>query len=131
MKTNSKKNKINYVELVLIYLLSPCCIPIITLITFAFGASWDRHHTSGLTLTALLLSIISVTGYLLAYKRHRNIYPLLIAAISGLGIFYHYIQGGSKNTILFQYLGMVGFLIAMILNFYRSKLHGIKSIKNV
>jgi len=126
----SKLNKIRIIEIILIYILTPCCIPIFTLVAFALGWGSYRYYNERVTLILLLMTISTIIGYLISYLRHRNIYPLLIAIASGITIFLSYGFGNNRNSVFFLYAGMVGFLFAMIVNFYKSKMYGLKKTNN-
>lgn len=121
-------NKFKIPEIVLIYILSPCCIPIFTLITFALGYGNYRYYNEWGTSILLIMSFSSILGYLISYLRHRNIYPLLIAIISGLTIFLSYHLENNRTSLFLLYTGMVGFLMAMIMNFYKSKMHKTRNV---
>lgn len=65
--------------------------------------------------------LISITGLIISYRKHRFIYPVLIAVPNALIILYSYFY---SNNLYFIYIGMFGVLIATGLNYYRNKLHG-------
>ncbi|HCS19165.1 MAG TPA: hypothetical protein DIW47_01145 [Bacteroidetes bacterium] len=124
MKGNSHLDQFGTAGLFLTALFSPCCFPL-----FAFAASaaglgsfelfggWTMWVFEGMVLLAL-------GGLYLSYRRHRCLYPLLVAIPGGLLIFYGYHITTSEHWAYFLYTGMFGLLAATIWNYRRNKLHG-------
>lgn len=68
--------------------------------------------------------VVSLIGFYISYRRHRCMYPLVIAIPSALLIFLSYHFDFGKHWIYFQYVGMLGLLVATIVNIRRTRLHG-------
>lgn len=114
-------DKLGTAGLFITAILSPCCFPL-----FAFGASalglgsfelfggWAMYVFIGMV-------IISIAGFVISYRKHQCLYPLLIAIPSAISIFYGFF---SLNISPWIYIGMFGMLAATIVNYYRNRLHG-------
>jgi hypothetical protein len=114
-------DKLGTAGLFITAILSPCCFPL-----FAFGASalglgsfelfggWAMYIFMGMV-------IISIVGFVISYRKHRCLYPLLLAIPSAISIFYGFF---SLNITPWIYIGMFGMLAATIVNYYRNRLHG-------
>jgi len=68
--------------------------------------------------------IVAIFGLYISYRKHKCLYPLLVAIPSGLLIFYGYHFNGSDYWTYFLYAGMFGLLAATIWNYRRNKIHG-------
>ena len=126
MKKNLTNNidKFGTVGLFLTVIFSPCCFPI-----FAFGASalglGSFELFGGWTMWIFqIMVLVSLIGLYISYRKHRCMYPLLVAVPSGIMIFYAYHFNNGDNWIYFLYVGMFGLLIATVWNYRRNKLHG-------
>lgn len=126
MKKNLTNNidKFGTVGLFLTAIFSPCCFPI-----FAFGASalglGSFELFGGWTMWIFqIMVLVSLIGLYISYRKHRCMYPLLVAVPSGIMIFYVYHFNNGDNWIYFLYVGMFGLLIATVWNYRRNKLHG-------
>ncbi len=126
MKKNLTNNidKFGTVGLFLTAIFSPCCFPI-----FAFGASalglGSFELFGGWTMWIFqIMVLVSLIGLYISYRKHRCMYPLLVAVPSGIMIFYAYHFNNGDNWIYFLYVGMFGLLIATVWNYRRNKLHG-------
>lgn len=114
-------DKLGTAGLFITAILSPCCFPL-----FAFGASalglgsfelfggWAMYVFIGMV-------IISIAGFVISYRKHQCLYPLLIAIPSAISIFYGFF---SLNISPWIYIGMFGMLAATTVNYYRNRLHG-------
>lgn len=117
-------DKLGTAGLFLVAIFSPCCFPL-----FAFAATilglGSFELFGGWTMWILqVMVLVSIAGLIISYRKHRCSYPLLIAIPSGLLIFYGYHFNNSSNWTYFLYAGMLGFLVATYVNYYRNKLHG-------
>lgn len=83
--------------------------------------------------------LISLFGFIISYRKHWCLYPLIIAVPSVTLIFYTYLFSESDDLTILIYLGMFGLLAATGVNYYRNKLHnnyisrdkiGIKELKS-
>jgi hypothetical protein len=122
MKLTNNIDKFGTIGLFTTALFSPCCFPL-----FAFGASTFGLSTfelfGGWTMWIFLaMVLISIVGLIISYRKHRNVYPLLIAVPSVLLIYYGYCFNSNPSFI---YIGMLGLLIATGVNYHRNKLYGI------
>lgn len=121
MKIKSNIDKLGTIGLFITALFSPCCFPL-----FAFGASalglGSFELFGGWTMWVfMIMVIISIIGFYISYKKHKCLYPLIIAIPSAGLIFYGFF---ANSSISFIYLGMFGVLIATVVNYYRNRLHG-------
>lgn len=121
MKIKSNFDKLGTIGLFITALFSPCCFPL-----FAFGASaiglGSVELFGGWTMYIFqAMVLVSIIGFYISYKKHKCLYPLLIALPSALLIFYTFYI---NNITYLVYAGMFGILIATGVNYYRNKLHG-------
>jgi hypothetical protein len=122
MKIINNIDKLGTVGLFTTALFSPCCFPL-----FAVGASTFGLGTfelfGGWTMWIFLAMVsISIVGLIISYRKHRSVYPLLIAVPSVLLIYYGYYFNSNPYFIC---LGMFGLLIATGVNYSRNKLNDI------
>lgn len=124
MKLMESMDRLGTTGLFITAIFSPCCFPL-----FAFAASavglGSYEFFGGWTMWIFqAMVIISIGGLYISYRKHGNIYPLLIAIPSGVLIFYGYYFNDTANWTYFLYVGMFGLLIATIWNYKRNKMHG-------
>lgn len=117
---NYKIDSLGIGAIFLTALLSPCCFPL-----FAFGASafgLGAAEVFGSWTMPVFLGLIGIylIGLFLSYRRHRCLYPLLIA-LPGAGLI---VFGYMNQALSFIYAGMFVLLASTIVNFYRNRLHG-------
>lgn len=117
----SNIGKLGTIGLFITALFSPCCFPL-----FAFGASalglGSFELFGGWTMWIFMVMVfISVIGFYISYTKHNSMYPLIIAILSAGLIFYGFF---ANNYISLIYIGMLGILIATIVNYYQNKLQG-------
>ena len=117
----SNIDKLGTIGLFITALFSPCCFPL-----FAFGASalglGSFELFGGWTMWIFMVMVfISVIGFYISYTKHNSMYPLIIAILSAGLIFYGFF---ANNYISLIYIGMLGILIATIVNYYQNKFHG-------
>ena len=125
-KVEGNIDKFGTVGLFVIAIFSPCCFPL-----FAFAASTlglgSFELFGGWTMWVFqAMVVISLGGLYLSYRKHRCMYPLLVAIPSGLTIFYGYHFNDSDYWVYFLYVGMIGLLIATIWNIKRNRMHRVK-----
>ena len=104
-------------------LASPCCFPLFGFALTALGFGSFELFGGWTMWIFQALVIISVAGFVLAYRRHRCMYPLIIAIPASLLIFYAYHFDDSEAWTTLLYIGMFGLLAATIVNWYRVRLH--------
>lgn len=119
--------KFGVLEFGLVYLISPACWPLFMLIFSVLGINCCRYGSLVNINLFLIITICSFVGYILSFRKHRSIYPLLISFASCVIIFYGSWFAEKKSIVLFHYFGMVGFLFAMIVNFYCIKMYNIRN----
>jgi len=124
MKITKNIDKLGTVGLFITAIFSPCCFPL-----FAFAASTlglgSFELFGGWTMWVFqAMVIIAIFGLYISYRKHKCLYPLLVAIPSGLLIFYGYHLNDSDYWAYFLYTGMFGLLVATIWNYRRNKIHG-------
>lgn len=124
MKIINNIDKLGTLGLFFTALFSPCCFPL-----FAFGASalglGSFELFGGWTMWIFqAMVLISIVGLIISYRKHRCVYPLLIAIPSGILIFFAYYFSKSENAVYLIYSGMLGLFIATIANYYQNKVQG-------
>lgn len=123
MKLQNNIDKLGTVGLFLTAIFSPCCFPIFAFIASALGLGSFELFGGWTMWVFQAMIIISIVGFYISYRKHQCMYPLLIAIPSALSIFYGYHFNDSDYYTYFIYAGMLGLLIATIVNYYRNKLH--------
>jgi hypothetical protein len=115
MKLTKNLDKIGTFGLFLIAIVSPCCFPLFAFILSAIGlgsaeffGGWTEYVFEGLV-------FISLIGFFIAYRQHKNFLPMLIGLISGGLIVAVYNFDIDSKTI---YVGMFGLLFATGFNYY-------------
>jgi len=123
MKVKSNIDKIGVGGILLTALLSPCCFPLFAFIGSAIGlgsfevfGGWTMWLFQGMV-------IVSLIGFYISYRKHHCLYPILIALPSAGLIVYGYHVNSSDHWIYLLYAGMLGLLIATVVNYYRNNLH--------
>lgn len=124
MKVFKDVGRIGVIGLFLTALFSPCCFPIFAFVASALGLGSFEVFGGWTMIIFQVMVVISLLGFYFSYRKHRCTYPLLIAVPSSLLIFLSYNFDFGKHWIYFLYVGMLGLLIATIVNWYRNKLHG-------
>ena len=115
-------DRIGTIGLFLAALATPCCFPLFAFALSALGlgsaelfGGWTEYVFEGLVL-------ISLIGFFIAYRQHKNIFPLLIGLASSGLIVYAYNFNFDSKTI---YLGLFGLLASTLLNYYINRRHKI------
>ena len=122
MKLKAKIDQLGTAGLWMTMLVSPCCFPLAAVIASSLGFSASSELFGGWTFYVFQgMVIVALAGLLIAYRSHRDWWPLLIAFPSGILIFYSYHFLDSDNWTLYIYAGMGGLLMASILNHYDMK----------
>lgn len=115
MKLTSNLDKIGTIGLFIAALATPCCFPLFAFLLSAFGLGSAEFFGGWTEYIFEAFVLISLAGFLFAYRQHKNIFPFLIGFVSGGLIFYAYNFNFNSNII---YAGMFGLLIATGLNYY-------------
>ena len=123
---NRAKNisKWGVIGMLLVAFLSPCCFPIFADAASALGLGSFEVFGGWTMWVFQVMVIVSLVGFYLSYRKHRCMYPLLIAIPSALLIFYGYHFNDSKYWVYFLYAGMLGLLVATGVDYYRHRMHG-------
>jgi len=124
MELKSNIDKLGTVGLFLTAIFSPCCFPLFAFAASALGLGSFELFGGWTMWIFQAMVIISIAGLYISYRKHRCLYPLLTAVLSGLLIFYAYHFNDSNQWTYFLYAGMLGLLIATIWNYKRNKMHG-------
>lgn len=124
MKITYNSDKIGTIGLFITAIFSPCCFPL-----FAFAASTlglgSFELFGGWTMWIFqAMVIVAIFGLYISYRKHKCLYPLLVAIPSGLLIFYGYHFNDSDYWTYFLYAGMFGLLVSTIWNYKRNGIHG-------
>lgn len=125
MKLLKNLDKVGMFGLFLTGIVSPCCLPLFAFVLSAFGfgsaelfGGWTEYVFEGFV-------FISVIGFYIAYRKHKNIVPLVIGLESGGLIIYAY-NFNSAFEVEAIYVGMFGLLIATALNYFINRKHKTK-----
>lgn len=124
IKLKNNIDKFGTAGLFLTAIFSPCCFPVFAFAASALGLGSFELFGGWTMWIFQAMVVISLGGLYVSYRRHRCIYPLLIAIPSGLLILYGYHFNNSDYWTYFLYAGMLGLLAATGVNYYRNKLHG-------
>jgi hypothetical protein len=121
MKLTGNIDKLGTAGLFLTALFSPCCFPL-----FAFAASalgfGSFELFGGWTMWVFqLMAVISVGGLIVSFRKHKNLFPSIVATISALLIIYSYNFYDGGNWIYLMYGGMFGLLAATVHNYLVNK----------
>lgn len=123
MKLANNIEKFGTIGMFFTAIFSPCCFPLFAFAASALGlgsfelfGGWTMWVFQGMV-------VISIIGFFISYRKHKCLYPLLIAIPSTIVVFYSYYFCNNNYQGYFLYSGMFGLLIATIVNYYRNKLH--------
>lgn len=124
MKLPGNLDKLGAAGLFLTVLLSPCCFPIIAFGAAALGLGSFELFGGWTMWIFQAMFLISIAGLYISYRRHRCMYPLIVAIFSGLLVVYGYHFNNTDYWIYFLYAGIFGLLAATLWNYQNNKLHG-------
>jgi hypothetical protein len=124
MKITYNTDKIGTVGLFITAIFSPCCFPLFAFVASALGLGSFELFGGWTMWVFQAMVIVAIFGLYISYRKHKCLYPLLVAIPSGLLIFYGYHFNGSDYWTYFLYAGMFGLLVATIWNYRRNKIHG-------
>jgi hypothetical protein len=118
MKLNNNIDKLGAVGIFFTALFSPCCFPLFAFAASAFGlGSFELFGGWAMWIFQAMI-LISIIGLIISYRKHRSLYPLLLAIPSVIVILYGYYFSSNFYPI---YIGMFGVLIATGVNYYCNK----------
>lgn len=121
MKLTGRINKFGTAGLFLTAFFSPCCFPLFAFAGSALGLGSFELFGDWTMWIFQALVLICIAGFYLSYRTHSCTYPLLIAIVSGVSVFYGYNFSNSDYWTYFLYAGMFGLLIATIWDYKRNK----------
>ena len=90
-----------------------CCLPLFAVIGSAIGLGFLAQYESEMNYFMQAAVVLAVAGTIWAYRRHKNILPVVLGILSGGLILY------AVNTDLnssFIYGGLIGLVTTVILN---------------
>ena len=125
MKSIKNIDKFGTVGLLLTAIFSPCCFPLFAFVASALGLGSFELFGGWTMWIFQAMVLISIVGFYISYRIHHCTYPLLVAIVSSILVFYGYHFNNSDNWIYFLYTGIFGILIATIWNFKRNKMYGV------
>ncbi len=116
MKLTKNFNKIGTL-LFLLAIVVPSCIPLFAIILFAFGHGTAEFFGGWIAYVFEGFAIISLVGFFIAYRKHKNIIPLVIGLESSGLIFYAYNFSSTIDVEVIS-VGMLWMLFAIGLNYF-------------
>ncbi len=124
MKITKNIDKLGTIGLFITAIFSPCCFPLFAFIASALGLGSFELFGGWTMWVFQAMVIVAIFGLYISYRKHKCLYPLLVAIPSGLLIFYGYHFNSSDYWTYFLYAGMFGLLAATIWNYKRNRMHG-------
>jgi len=123
MKAINNIDKLATLGIFITAFFSPCCFPLFAFAASAFGLGSFELFGGWTMWVFQAMVIVSAIGFFINYLKHKNIYPLLIGLSSAGLIFFAYYIIESENWTFYLYLGMLGLLVATIVNYSSNKSH--------
>lgn len=117
-------DKLGTAGLFITAIFSPCCFPLFAFVASAFGLGSFELFGGWTMWVFQAMVLIVIGGLVISYRKHRCLYPLVVAIPCGLLIFYGYHFNDSDYWTYFLYAGMFGLLVATRWNYRRNKIHG-------
>ncbi len=118
-KMKAYLEKLGLLGFVIIAFLSPCCFPLFA--ATAFGFSSIHLQNSWFVLTLLCMFILLSIGLYTSFKKHHNIYPILLSIPSFILILYTHLLYSGHNKLLLQIISILGMLTSSLINFFDNK----------
>src|SRR3546814_15517541 len=112
MKFADSIDKLGIIGLAVIVLLSPCCFPLFMFAAATLGLGSFELFGGWTIWLFQAMVVISLTGLFISYRRHRGVYPLIIALPTATLIFYGYYFVCDDYLTYFLYAGLFGLLAA-------------------
>lgn len=129
IKNSTIIEKIGVIGIFLTALTSPCCFPLFGIALSTLGAS-SFELFGGVTLYVFLgFVVLSLIGSVFSYLYHKKWLPLFVGALSSVMIFYNYFFDSESNDTM--YLGMIGLMIASLMNYYETKIFNLMKNKKI
>jgi hypothetical protein len=107
MKTFLSLDKFGAVFAVLGAAATPCCFPLFTSIGAALGLSAFERFAPQISYAIQFCVVLSLAGSVAAFRKHRVIYPSLIAAAGTVAAFAYYYATPGLSWIYFGFLAIV------------------------
>jgi hypothetical protein len=97
---------------------SPCCLPLLATASASLGLGflWRYESVAGWVFQGFAL--LALFGVVMAFRRHKQLLPLLLMAGSSGAIFGYY---HVFHQAEFVYVGLVGLVAASVLNHRAAK----------
>ncbi|AFD07420.1 C4-type Zn-finger protein [Solitalea canadensis DSM 3403] len=123
LRLTNNIDKLGTTGLFITAIFSPCCFPLFAFAASALGLGSFEFFGSWTMLFFQLMVLVALIGLYKSYQKHQCLYPLLLALLSGLSMFYaiHFID--NESFVYTLYAGMFGLLIATIWNYKRNKMN--------
>lgn len=93
---------------------APCCFPLFAAVGTAAGLSALGQYEGTILYVFQGFAFLTLAGLALSYRRHRNIGPLIIGALSCAALAYHFYQTFSLPAL---YSGLFGLIAASFWNY--------------
>jgi len=113
MKVVQHLDKVGSIGAIVVASLAPCCFPLLGVIATTLGLSIFEQFIPQLQYAIQVFVVLALAGSYFAYRNHRLIWPLTIAAIGALFIFFHYYVIFSTPLV---YIGFVLLLLSGVWN---------------
>ena len=97
---------------------APCCLPLLAAGGTSLGLGFLWPYQAELSWLFQLFSLMALLGVYFAYRRHHEIFPLIIAAVAFIAIVIYY-QFYEQPALI--YSGLAGLLMATYLNHRAAK----------
>lgn len=124
MNATQNIDKVGTAGMFITAIFSPCCFPLFAFAASALGlGSFELFGEKTMWVFQAML-LVSLLGLYISYRKHRCLYPLLLASASALSILYGCHFNESDNWTYFLYAGMAGLLVGSIWNYNRNKMKG-------
>ena len=99
MKLINNVDKLGTLGLFFTALFSPCCFPLFAFAASALGLGSFELFGGWTMWIFQAMVLISIVGLIISYRKHRCLYPLLIAIPSGITILFAYYFSKSENKL--------------------------------
>lgn len=109
------------IGLFLTAILSPCCFPLFAFMATALGLGSFELFGGWTMWVFQAMAGISIIGFFINYRLHRNPAPIIVSAFSGALIVYAYHFYDNDNWYILLYTGMFGILLANAINYLVTK----------
>ena len=129
MQKSSVIEKIGLAGIAVTAITSPCCFPLFGVILSVTGLGSFELFGGSTMYFFIGFSVLAMIGGIFSYFFHRQISPLALSIISVLLIFYNYFSPNEGTE--FTNVGMIGLMIAGVMNYYETKLFNLMKSENM